>query len=346
MDFLFKNGFIYKGTRMAQSHPSDALSLPAQAATRPRIAAYLVLFGGVFMAASASILIREAQRLGMPSPLIAALRLGFAALVLLPIALLRARHELRQLSRRQLGLGIGAGAFLGAHFFTWISSLEYTSVASSVAMVTTSPLWLGLAAWLMRERLSRLTWVGIFFTMLGSVAIGFSDSSGSNARNALLGDGLALLGAIAIAGYFLVGRALQRHLSTLAYVWLVYTSAAVFLAIAALAAGNAGSRSGDGGAAQLNAATSMGYPLLAYLLALGLALGPQLLGHTAFNWSLRHLSPTFVAVATLGEPIGSALLALLIFGQQFQPLQLVGFVVLLAGILIAARGERRIEDRG
>jgi drug/metabolite transporter (DMT)-like permease len=323
---------------MAQSHRPDALSLPVPATARPRIGAYLVLFAGVLMAASASILIREAQQLGMPSPSIAALRLGFAALVLLPIALLRARAELVQLSRRELGLGIGAGAFLGAHFFSWILSLEYTSVASSVAMVTTSPLWLALAAWLMRERLSRLMWAGIFFTMLGSVVIGFSDSSGSNGSNALLGDALALLGAIAIAGYFLIGRTLQRRLSTLAYVWLVYTSAAVFLAIAALAAGDAGNHSG--GLAPLNGVAILGYPLLAYLLTLGLALGPQLLGHTALNWSLRHLSPTFVAVATLGEPVGSALLALLIFGQQFQPLQLLGFVVLLAGILIAVRGER------
>jgi len=324
---------------MAQTHPSDALSLPTQARGGSRIGAYLVLFGGVLMAAFASILIRQAQRLGMPSPLIAALRLGFAALVLLPIALLRARHELRHLSMRQLGLGIGAGAFLGVHFFTWILSLEYTSVASSVAMVTTSPLWLGLAAWLMRERLSPLVWVGIFLSMLGSIMIGYSDGSGTNARNALLGDGLALLGAIAIASYFLVGRTLQRGLSTLAYVWLVYTSAAVLLAIAALAVRAPSNQADVGSAAQLNAVTIMGYPLLAYLLTLGLALGPQLLGHTAFNWSLRHLSPTFVAVATLGEPIGSALLTWLIFSQQFQPLQLVGFIVLLAGILIAARGE-------
>ena len=84
----------------------------------------------------------------------------------------------------------------------------------------------------------------------------------------------------------------------------------------------------------------MGFSLLAYVLVLALAIGPQLLGHTAFNWSLRHLSATFVAIATLGEPIGAALLALVLFGQTFQPIQLVGFVVLLAGIAVAARGER------
>ena len=314
---------------MPHNPPAESAGLP-HAAGPAHTAPQLMLFGGVLVVASASIMIRSAQQLGMPSAAIAALRLGIAALILLPIMLLRARAELGRLARQDALLGVGAGACLALHFFAWISSLEYTSVASSVALVTSSPLWLGLAAWLMRERLSRLSWAGIGFTMLGSMVIGYSDSSGSGARNALLGDGLALLGAVTVAGYFLVGRALQRRLSTLLYIWLVYTSAAVFLVMLALvAAALAPARAGF---------TS--YPATAYLLTLGLALGPQLLGHTALNWSLRHLSPAFVAVATLGEPIGSALLALLFFGQGFVPLQLAGFVVLLVGIALAARGER------
>jgi drug/metabolite transporter (DMT)-like permease len=115
----------------------------------------------------------------------------------------------------------------------------------------------------------------------------------------------------------------------------------VFLTIAALA-----TTSGDNLDAMLRTIDLGGLPAPGWALLLWLALGPQLLGHTALNWSLRHVSPTFVAIATLGEPIGSALLALLIFGQQFQQLQLAGFVVLLAGIVIAARGEQRIENGG
>ncbi|MFN8504607.1 DMT family transporter [Kouleothrix sp.] len=315
---------------MATDQPAEALAAaPAARAAGGGLAPYLVLSGGVLMVAAASIMIRGAQQLGMPSPTIAALRLGFAALVILPLALLRARAELRALTRRDLLLGVGAGACLAAHFFAWITSLEYTSVASSAALVTTSPLWLGLAAWLMRERLARLTWLGIVCTMAGSIVIGLSDGSGGNGRNALLGDALALLGAVAVAAYFLVGRAIQRRLSTLAYVALVYTSAALVATGLALLA--------SGGNAT---AVFGGFAPAAYLLGLALGLGPQLLGHTALNWSLRHLSPTFVAIATLGEPIGSALLALLFFGQWFKPLQLAGFLVLLVGILIAARGER------
>lgn len=314
---------------MAPNPPADTFSLP-HANTRRSALPYLILLGGVFVVAAASIMIRGAQQLGMPSVTIAALRLGLAALVVLPLALLRARTELLALTRRELLLGAGAGACLAVHFFSWISSLEYTSVASSVALVTSSPLWLGLAAWFMHERLSRLTWLGVLCTMAGSIVIGYSDSSGGNASNALLGDALALLGAVAIAAYFLVGRSLQRRHSTLAYVALVYTSGAIWLVLLALITG--------GGVGAF-----IGFSAPAYLLALALAFGPQLLGHTALNWSLRHLSPTFVAVATLGEPIGSALLALLFFGQGFAKLQLAGFVLLLAGIIVAARGERKSQ---
>jgi drug/metabolite transporter (DMT)-like permease len=290
----------------------------------------LVLFGGVLLVASAAIMIRHAQRLGVPSPAIAAGRLGLSALILLPIAFVRARPELRRLRRRDVRLGICSGIFLALHFSAWIKSLEYTSVASSSALVATNPLWIALAALLLfRQRPSALTWLGVLITIGGSVLIAISDSDGAGGSHALLGDGLALLGALAGSGYFLVGAALQRKLSTLAYIWLVYSSAAIILILVAL--GTGAWRFGQAGP---------GYPLAAYLLLLGLALGPQLLGHTAFNWSLRHLSATFVAIATLGEPIGAALLALILFRQTFQPIQLVGFVVLLTGIAVAARGER------
>ncbi len=299
---------------------------------------YLVLLGGVLVVASASIMIRLAQQMGVPSLVIAAGRLGCAALILLPIAVLHIGPELRGLRRRDLLLGIGSGALLAVHFIAWITSLEYTSVASSAALVATNPLWVGLASLLLfRERLSPLTLLAIALTIGGSALIGVSDSlgaGGGTARNALLGDGLALLGALAGSGYFLIGRELRRRLSILAYIWLVYTSAAVILLALAIAL--------LGGTwMNVRAGQAPGYPPLAYLLLLGLAVGPQLLGHTAFNWALRDLSATFVAVATLGEPIGSALLALLIFGEGFEVAQLAGFVLLLVGIAVAAWADFR-----
>ncbi len=307
---------------------------------RPRSSiVLLVLFGGVFATASASIMIRLAQQLGMSSTTIAAGRLLLAALILLPLMLWRTWDEVRALGRRDVLFGIVSGVFLAIHFVSWISSLEYTSVASSVALVTTNPLWVGLLSLVVfRERLAPLMLLGILLTVGGSLLIGLSDSSGSHATNALLGDGLALLGALAGSIYFLIGRELRRRLSTLTYIWLVYSSAAVVLLGIALMRGW-GAAPGPAGQPVV-----FGYPLVAYLLLLGLALGPQLLGHTSFNWALRFLSATFVAVAILGEPIGSALLALILFHEGFAPLQFVGFVLLLVGIVVAGRAERMLAE--
>ncbi len=286
---------------------------------------YLVLLGGVLVVSTASILIRVAQGAGMSSLIIAAGRLGFAALILTPIAWARARDELRQLEAREHWLGMLSGVLLAIHFASWISSLAYTSVASSVALVTTNPLWVGLATFfIFRERLSKPAVAGIVLTFLGTILIGYSDSQQSSGSNPMLGNGLALLGAITVSGYFLIGRTLRRTLSILAYIWIVYTSAAVVLLVVALISGQ----------------RFWGFSPIVYLALLGLAVGPQLLGHTSFNWALKYLSATFIAVSILGEPVGSALLAFAFLGEVFAPIQLGGFVVLLAGIVVAALGER------
>ncbi len=293
---------------------------------------YLVLLGGVLIAASSSIMIRYAQGFGVPSIQVAAGRLIVAAVILLPLGFTRARTEVQQLTRRELVLAMIAGTLLAAHFASWISSLAYTSVASSVALVSTNPLWVGLASLLLlRERLASLMWVGMALTIGGSIFIGVSDGGGANASNALVGNLLALLGAITVSGYFLIGRTLRIRLTTLAYIWLVYSSAAVVLLIAAIVQSLV---SGHG-------LPFLGYPVPVYLLFLGMAIGPQLLGHTSLNWALRYVSATFVTISLLGEPLGSAALALLLFGEIFAPLQFVGFLILLIGIVVAAWSERK-----
>jgi drug/metabolite transporter (DMT)-like permease len=295
---------------------------------------YVVLAGGVLTAASASIFIRLAQGLGVPSVTIAAGRLVIAAALLFPLVLLRAGPELRALTRSHWLLGIAAGLLLAGHFAAWISSLAYTSVASSAALVATNPLWVALASVLLfRERLAAATAGGIAITLIGTVLIAVSDGSGAGGSSALLGNGLALLGALCGAGYFLIGRELRRSLSVLAYIWLAYTAAAVALVVLALALGP-GELAVFGRSVE-----ALGTFVPGWALIVALAIGPQLLGHTAFNWSLRYLSATFVTIALLGEPVGSAVLALIFFDEWFQPSQFVGFTLLLIGIAIAARGE-------
>jgi drug/metabolite transporter (DMT)-like permease len=293
----------------------------------PRWHSFTVLAGAVAVVSTASILIRLAQAEGASSLTIAAVRLGLAAAILAPFAWLKAGREVIRLGRRELGLCLLSGLFLAIHFWTWISSLEYTSVASSAALVTTNPLWVGLAsAVLLRERPAPAALAGIALTVAGSVLIFAADSGGSEttATNPLLGNALALVGAISASGYLLVGRALRARISLTAYVWLAYTVAAMLLGAAVAASGTA--------------LAALSVPAWGFMALL--AIGPQLAGHTAFNWAVRRLTATFVAIAILGEPVGAAILAWFFFEEGFTALQLTGFVLLLAGIFVAARGEK------
>jgi len=287
---------------------------------------YLVLFLGVLTVSTASILIRLAQQLAVSSAMIAAGRLCLAALIISPIAWFRARNEIKKLPPRDLLGALAAGFFLALHFALWITSLEYTSVASSAALVATNPLWVSLGSFFfLREKINRSLGIGIFLTVGGSILISFSDTgSSAYGRMPLIGDGLALLGALAASSNLLLTRSLRSRLSLIAYIWLAYTSAALILLFWVILSGQ----------------PIFGHPPFGYLLLFALALGPQLLGHTAFNWALRYLSATFVAIAILGEPIGATILARWCFGEEFVPLQLAGFFCLMVGIYIAASSER------
>ena len=291
----------------------------------PRWLPFVVLGIGLLAISFGAVLARLAQGAGLPSLAIAALRLGLAALIISPFALWQSRRALLAISRRQLLLTVGAGFFLALHFASWISSLEYTSVASSTALVTTNLLWIAIASFVLSgEKPGRLMAAGMLISITGSLLIFWSDSrTGAPGSNPLLGNCLAIVGSWCFSAYLLLGRRLRADLPLPAYVWLAYGAAALILVLACGVA----------------AVPLTGYGASAYLFALGLALGPQLLGHTAYNWSLKHVSPTFVAVVTLGEPVGSALLAWLFFGESFAPLQGAGFVLLLGGIYLAARGE-------
>jgi drug/metabolite transporter (DMT)-like permease len=298
----------------AAPHPSRALP-------------FIYLGGGVVVVSFAAILIRFAHADGAPSLAIASVRLGIAALALAPFAWWRAGAEMRKLGRRELLLCVLSGFLLAVHFWVWITSLEYTSIASSTALVATNPLWVALAsAFMLRERPGPAALLGIVLTLCGSALIFVADAHRDTSSAApMLGNALALVGAIAASGYLLVGRALRARVSLTAYIWLAYATAALLLATAALA----------------NGVSFLTLPASAWAAMFALALGPQLLGHTIFNWALRRLSATFVAVAILGEPVGSALLAWLLFGENFSAPQFGGFALLLLGIFVAARDERR-----
>lgn len=288
------------------------------------VRAYLGVGLGVLAVSTAATLIRLAQA-EMPSLSIAAWRLTLASLILAPVALTTRRSELRTLTRREWGYALGAGLLLALHFATWITSLAYTSVVASVVLVTTNPIFVGLASHvLLRERLSKGMVAAIVVTISGSLVIGLGDL-GEGAHR-LWGDVLALLGAVAASGYFLIGRRLRARLSLLAYVFPVYcTAAAVLISVVLLS----------------------GLPVLpqhqgTWLWLLLMALGPQILGHSSLNWALRYLSATYVTIAVLGEPIGATLLAWWLLGEPPSYWAVAGGVLILVGIIVASRAERSV----
>lgn len=305
----------------------------------PPVAPLLVLGIGVLAISSGSILVRLAQGLEMPSLVIAAWRMTLAAVILLPLALNRRRDELQRLPGSAWVLAIGSGFMLALHFASWISSLAYTSVASSTVLVTTSPLWVGLAApFLLQEQLSKALKWGIGLAIAGSILIALGDvvalvegqfrfslSQFSSQPNPLFGNLLALIGALAASAYLIIGRLLRRSCSLLTYTAVVYTSAALFLLLLALSSGY----------------NLLGYPPTAWLIMLLMALFPQLVGHSSYNWALGYLSAASVSLAVIAEPIGATLLALLLFHEVPSGLTLTGSAVLLSGIVYASRPESK-----
>jgi len=300
---------------------------------RTRFILPFALLTAILAVSTASIFIRFAQA-EAPSLVIAALRLTFATLLLTPLALSRYREELKRLTRHEILLGIVSGLFLAAHFATWITSLEYTTIASSVVFVATGPLWVAiLSPLLLNERLTRAAAIGLLVAILGGVLIGVSDACAWNGGlrcpdlaqvlqgRAMWGNFLALAGAWAVSGYLIIGRKLRSGMSLIPYIFLVYGIAAIALIIIMFAAGQ----------------TLAGYPSQTYLWIFLLAAFPQLIGHSTYNWALRYLPASFVAVTTLGEPIGSAILAFFLLKETPTPVVITGGVLILTGIYLASR---------
>ncbi|HDZ12225.1 MAG TPA: DMT family transporter, partial [Bacteroidetes bacterium] len=201
-----------------------------------------------------------------------------------------------------------------------------TSVASSVVLVTTNPLFVAIGSILfLKEHVNYIIVLAIFFTISGAVIIGVQDFHIGSSQ--LFGDVLALLAAIGGSGYLLTGRILRRSLDAFRYATLVYTISAVFLIFLIL-----GTHSPVTGFRQID-----------YLYLLLLALVPQMIGHTSINWSLRFLSASFVAVAILGEPIGATLLAYFILHENVTWIKVLGAAFIILGILIGVKGESKLQ---
>lgn len=275
-----------------------------------------ILALGVLAASSASVLVRLAQA---PALAIGAWRLVLAGVLLAPFAWRASVRGWRQLPTSDRWLLGASGLVLAVHFAAWISSLSYTTVASSVVLVNSSPIMIAAAShWLLGERISGVTVAAIALAVVGSLVVSYGDLG--LAGGALWGNALALIGAAAVSVYMLLGRHLRRRLSTWAYVWPCYSIAGLALATVCL----------------ITQQPLLGYPRETYGWLVALAVLPQIVGHSSFNWAVRHMSPVFVSLAMLGEPIGATLLAWAILDERPGPLATVGGLIILAGIAAAS----------
>jgi drug/metabolite transporter (DMT)-like permease len=265
---------------------------------------------------------------------IAVYRLGFS-LVVVAIALLATGtwRELRRIRPTELLIALGAGAMLALHFWSWNASIHLTTVAASVVLVNMHPPFVALLStfWL-REKPRPMQWAGIAIAMIGAAIVAASDAgglfAGTGSSRALLGDGLALIGAVTVALYFVAGRRLRGGYSLWPYVAVVYGAA--FVVLVAIAAARS--------------VPLTGYPPRELFIFAALAAGPMLIGHTGMNYALRYLPAYIVNLTVLGEPVGATIIAFLVPSIREVPNSgtIVGGLVTLAGIGTAAvrRGTR------
>ena len=301
---------------------------------------YSGLTFGILFVSTASILIRFSQT-EVPSIVIAAYRLTIAALVLGFVIVIKRINLHDFFNKQNIWLAILSGLFLAMHFYAWITSLEYTSIASSVVLVTTTPIWVAiLSPVVLKESVTRNVVWGLLFGLTGMVIVSFSEICSINpeeiscnyeseilSAKALIGNILALIGAFMAAGYILIGRKLRKTIPTLPYTFVVYSIAGVVVDIVVLITG----------------AQIVSFSGNTYIWLVALAIIPQLLGHSLFNWALEYLPASVVSVALLGEPVGTIILAYLFLREAPTLIEAIGACLILAGIIVASFASKKIN---
>ena len=289
---------------------------------------YVSLAVAIGAAAVSSNLIRLAQQGGVPSLMVAALRLLLAVIILTPFVLRRYGDQLRTVTRREMTLMAVAGFWLAVHFATFITALEYTSVLIASVLVMTNPLWVALLeALFFKAKPSSMVWTGLLYVMAGGGMIAFGGKTSIGlGTNPVLGALLAVAGAIAGSIYMLVGREVRARISLMPYVWIVYGWGAGFSLLLVLLTGTPIKGSAEG-----------------YFWVVMIAVIAQLMGHSAINSALRYFAATYVSILSQIAVVLSAIVAFFLFGEIPRPLQLLGSATILAGVILANLGQRKSQ---
>ncbi|MDN7228762.1 DMT family transporter [Planococcus sp. N064] len=291
---------------------------------KPVVHPFIPIIIGVFSVALSAIFVKMTTA---DSGVTAFYRMLFSILIMSPIFFMKYTHEIKKLSKRDWIFTSIAGIFLAFHFILWFESLNYTSVASSTVLVTLQPLFAFIGTYLFfKEHISFKTLISGMIAVLGSVLIGYGDFKISG--TALYGDVLALIACALITGYLLFGQDVRKRLSLITYTFVVYSVSTLTLFFYIIFKGE-----------------SFGpYPASEWMWFLLLAIIPNLLGHTLFNWSLKWVSTNVISIAILFEPVGAAILAYYILGETLSASQIIGGSVVLAGIILFVADYQKIKS--
>ncbi len=275
---------------------------------------YLTLLVATFAVSWAAILIKLTGAEPLPT---AFYRMAIASLILIIPAWPRLRKSMKCLTRKEGLLLSLSGLALGLHFATWITSLFYTTISNSVLLVATQPVFvLVMEALFLKQKIKSRAIIGMVIAVFGIAVISQSDFD--LGRKYIIGDILALMGAIFAAIYLLIGRRLRANLDNLSYIFPVYSIAAIVLLIMSLSSGE----------------NLTDYSANTWLIFFLLALIPTVVGHSLYNWLLKYVPAHMVAMTILGEPIGATLLAILFFNQIPGWWTIVGGLMILSGIFV------------
>lgn len=287
----------------------------------------LMIVVGIFGISLSSILVRFSDA---PSALTAAWRLIWTVILMTPVVFGKQgiRQEVRTLDLRTILLCVCSGLFLAVHFAVWFESLQHTSVASSTTIVCTEVIWVSLGYCLfLKGRLGGRSIAAICITLTGSVLIALADTSAGETN--FYGDILALVAAIAVAVYTLIGRVVRRNVSTTAYTYIVYFACAAVLVLLCIVKGYG----------------FFGYGLRSVIVGFLLAVFSTILGHSIFSWCLKYFSPSFVSASKLCEPVAAAAMAAVFFGERISIMQLLGGAMILGGVLYYSGTEKNGLER-
>lgn len=292
---------------------------------KPKMHPYIPIMIGVISMALSAIFVKLATA---DAGAIAFYRMLFSVLFMLPFFLLKYRREVFLLEKKDWIFSTIAGVFLAFHFILWFESLNYTSVASSTVLVTLQPIFAFVGTYFFfKERLSFKIILSAVIAIIGSIIISWGDFKLSG--TAFFGDMLALAACGLITVYLLFGQDVRKRLSLITYTFIVYSISTITLFFYVLIKNE-----------------SFGpYPESDWFWFVMLALIPNFLGHTLFNWSLKWVSTNVISIAILFEPVGASILAFYVFHESLATSQIAGGLIVIAGILMFVIDGKKVREK-